>query len=55
LAYHTPASNIFLSGQTNHQQLANSIFISEQINTSHQPPAKPTGRVRRLGAVRLWI
>jgi hypothetical protein len=39
-----PAS-IFLLKQTNHQQSANSTFLSEQIRTSHQPPAKRTGRV----------
>jgi hypothetical protein len=39
----TEASNSFLSEQTNHQQPANSPFLSKQINISHQPPAKRTG------------
>jgi hypothetical protein len=30
----------FLSEQTSHQQPANSIFLSKQISTSHQPPTK---------------
>jgi hypothetical protein len=33
----------FLSEQTNHQQPVNSIFLSEQISTNHQAPAKRTG------------
>jgi hypothetical protein len=32
-----PASSIFLSEQTSHQQPASSTFLSEQISTSHQP------------------
>jgi hypothetical protein len=36
-------SSTFLSEQTNHQQPASSTFLSEQISTSHQPPAKQTG------------
>jgi hypothetical protein len=42
-AYQPPARSIFLSEQTNHQQSASSTFLSEQISTSHQPPAKRTG------------
>jgi hypothetical protein len=44
MAYQPPASSIFLSEQTSHQQSASSTFLSEQISTSHQPPAKRTGR-----------
>jgi hypothetical protein len=44
LAYQPPASSTFLSEQTSHQQQASSTFLSEQISTSHQPPAKRTGR-----------
>jgi hypothetical protein len=33
LAYQPPASSILLSKQTRHQHT----FLSEQINTSHQP------------------
>jgi hypothetical protein len=40
LAYQPPASSTFLSGQTSHQQTAISTLLSEQTNTSHQPPAK---------------
>jgi hypothetical protein len=45
LAYQPPASSTFLSEQTSHQQSANNTFLSEQISTSHQPPAKQTGRM----------
>jgi hypothetical protein len=45
LAYQPPASNTFLSQQISHQQPANSTFLSEQTSTSHQPPAKRTGRL----------
>jgi hypothetical protein len=38
-----PVSSIFFSEQTSHQQSASSTFLSEQISTSHQPPAKRTG------------
>jgi hypothetical protein len=41
LISHQPT--VILSEQTSHQQSANSIFLSEQISTSHQPPAKRTG------------
>jgi hypothetical protein len=34
----------FLSEQTSHQQPTSSTFLSEQVYTSHQPPAKRTGR-----------
>jgi hypothetical protein len=44
LAYQQPASSTFLSEQTSHQQPASSTFLSEQTSTSHQPPAKRTGR-----------
>jgi hypothetical protein len=37
-----PDSSTFLSEQTSHQQSASSTFRSEQICTSHQPPAKRT-------------
>jgi hypothetical protein len=43
LAYEPPASSTFLSQQTSHQQSVSSIFLSEQISISHQPPAKRTG------------
>jgi hypothetical protein len=49
LAYQPPASSTFLSEQTSHQQPASSTFLSEQISTSHQPPAKRTGRWWALG------
>jgi hypothetical protein len=45
LAYQPPASSTFLSQQISHQQPANSTFLSEQTSTSHQPPAKRTGRM----------
>jgi hypothetical protein len=45
LAYQSPANSIFLSEQINHQQPASSTFLSQQISTSHQPPAKLTGRL----------
>jgi hypothetical protein len=38
-----PSSSTFLSEQTSHQQPANITFLSQQISTSHQPPAKRTG------------
>jgi hypothetical protein len=44
LAYQPPASSTFLSEQISYQQPANSTFLSEQTSTSHQPPAKRTGR-----------
>jgi hypothetical protein len=37
LAYQPLANSTFLSDQTSHQQPASSIFLSEQISTSHQP------------------
>jgi hypothetical protein len=40
LTYQPPTSSTFLS---EHQQLASSTFLSQQISTSHQPPAKRTG------------
>jgi hypothetical protein len=43
LAYQPPANSIFLKEQTSHQQSGSSTFLSEQISTSHQPPAKRTG------------
>jgi hypothetical protein len=46
LAYQPPPSSTFLSEQTSHQQPANSTFLSEQTSTSHQPPAKRTGRLQ---------
>jgi hypothetical protein len=45
LAYQPPASSTFLSQQISHQQPASSTFPSEQTSTSHQPPAKRTGRM----------
>jgi hypothetical protein len=42
LAYQPPASSTFFSEQTAHHQSASNTFLSEQISTSHQPPAKPT-------------
>jgi hypothetical protein len=45
LAYQPPASSTFLLQQTSHHQPTNSTFLSEQIITSHQPPAKRTGWV----------
>jgi hypothetical protein len=44
LAYQPPASSTFLSEQISHQQPASSTFLLEQTSTSHQPPAKRTGR-----------
>jgi hypothetical protein len=44
-AYQPPASNTFLSEQTNHQPSASSTFLSEQISTSHQPPAPYVERI----------
>jgi hypothetical protein len=46
LAYFPPVSGTFLSEQTNHQQSVSSAFLSEQISTSHQPPAKQTRCLR---------
>jgi hypothetical protein len=43
LAYQPNANITFLSEQISHQQLASSIFLSKQISTSYQPPAKRTG------------
>jgi hypothetical protein len=40
LAYQPSTSSIFLSEQINHQQPANSTFLSKQISTSDQQPAK---------------
>jgi hypothetical protein len=37
-------NSTFLSEQTSHQQPVGSTFLSEQTSTSHQPPAKRTGR-----------
>jgi hypothetical protein len=37
------ANDTFLSQQTSHQQSASSIFLSEKISISHQPPAKRAG------------
>jgi hypothetical protein len=45
LAYQPPASSTFFSEQISHQQPASSTFSSEQTSTSHQPPAKRTGRL----------
>jgi hypothetical protein len=45
LSHQQPANSTFLSEQTSHQQQANSTFLSEQTSTSHQPPAKRTGRM----------
>jgi hypothetical protein len=42
LAYQPPASSIFLSEHISHQQPANSTQLSQQTNTSHQPPANRT-------------
>jgi hypothetical protein len=41
--YLPPASSIFLSQQTSHQQPTSSTLLSEQTSTSHQPPANRTG------------
>jgi hypothetical protein len=43
LAYQLAANSIFLSEQIS-QQPASSTFLSEQTSTSHQPPAKRTGK-----------
>jgi hypothetical protein len=40
--YGTPVNGTFLSEQTSNQQSVSSTFFSEQISTSHQPPAKRT-------------
>jgi hypothetical protein len=42
LAYQPPANSIFLSEQISQHQLTSSIFLSQQIITRHQPPAKRT-------------
>jgi hypothetical protein len=44
LAYQPPASSIFLSEQTSHQQPVNITFLSQKISTNHRPPviAKPS-------------
>jgi hypothetical protein len=42
VAYQPPANITFLLEQTNLQQSDNSTFLSEQISTSHKPPAKGT-------------
>jgi hypothetical protein len=47
LAYQPPTSSTFLLEQINHQQSAHNTFLSEQISTSHQPPAKQTGYYRK--------
>jgi hypothetical protein len=44
LAYQPAANSTILSEQTSHQQSVNITFLSEQTSTSHQPPAKRTGR-----------
>jgi hypothetical protein len=51
LAYRPPASSIFLLEQTSYQQSASRTFLSEQINTSHQPPAKRTDLLVSLRGV----
>jgi hypothetical protein len=48
LAYQPPASGTFLSQQTSHQQSTSSIFLSERISTSHQPPDKQNRPSTRL-------
>jgi hypothetical protein len=40
LAYTPPPTNTFLLEQTSHHQPNNYTFLSEQINTSHQPNEK---------------
>jgi hypothetical protein len=52
LAYQPPANSTFLSEQTSHQQPASSTFLSEQISTSHQQPAKRTGRIGCFGFIK---
>jgi hypothetical protein len=44
LAYLPPSNSTFLSEQIRHRQPANNTFLSEQTSTSHQPPAKRTGK-----------
>jgi hypothetical protein len=44
LTYQPRASSNFLSEQTSHQHSVSNTFLLEQISTSHQPPAKRTGR-----------
>jgi hypothetical protein len=53
LAYQPLASSTFLSQQTSNQQSADNTFLSEQISTSHQPPAKRTGLARHVAALPL--
>jgi hypothetical protein len=47
LAGYKPATSnqptVLFSEQTSNQQPASSTFLSEQISSSHQPPAKQTG------------
>jgi hypothetical protein len=45
LISHQPS--VLFSEQTSHQQPASGTFLSEQISTSHQPPAKRT--VSKIG------
>jgi hypothetical protein len=47
LAYQPPTNNTFHSEQTSHWQSASSTFLPKQTNTSHQLPAKGTGRAVR--------
>jgi hypothetical protein len=54
LTYQTSANSIFISEQTNHQQPASSTFLSEQIITSHQAPAKRTSRASGGGGLSRW-
>jgi hypothetical protein len=53
LISHQPAV-LFLSEQISHQQQANSTFLSQQISTSHQPPAKRTGWMSSLLLLRFF-
>jgi hypothetical protein len=48
LAYQPPVSSTFLSEQTSHQQSAKSIFLSQQISTSHQPNEQATSPYKKL-------
>jgi hypothetical protein len=48
LAYQPLANSTFLSEGISHHQPVSSTFLSEQISTSHQPPAKRTLVMRLL-------
>jgi hypothetical protein len=46
-----PANSTFPSDQTSHQQSDSSIFLSEQISTSHQPSFLAPAKIRRMSNI----